>query len=188
MLREEQHVSRAHDPARIRQWLVLAPIPFEGQTEAAALKALDQEQVPDEAHLRPRAGDRVAIGQSELMWTEVRDYLLDFNQLAGKQTEWSVAYAVCYLQSDTDRTRLRMEVGSDDQAKIYLNRREIYRNPTARECIPDQDLVEGVELKTGLNVLVFKVVNETEGWQGSVRLTHAYGQEVKGVSVTLTPP
>ena len=188
MLREEQHVARAHDPARIRQWLVLAPIPFEGQTEAAALKALDQEQVPGEAHLRPRAGDRVAIGQSESMWTEVRDYLLDFNQLAGKQTEWSVAYAVCYLQSDTDRTGLRMEVGSDDQAKIYLNGREIYRNPTARECIPDQDLVEGVELKTGLNVLVFKVVNETEVWQGSVRLTDAYGQEVKGVRVTLAPP
>ncbi len=58
----------------------------------------------------------------------------------------------------------------------------------AREFVPDQDVVEGVELKTGLNVLVFKVVNETEGWKGSVRLTDAYGQEVKGVRVTLTPP
>jgi WD40 repeat protein len=188
MLREEQHVSRAHDPARIRQWLVLAPIPFEGQTEAAALKALDQEQVPGEAHLRPRAGDRVAIGQSELMWTEVRDYLLDFNQLAGKQTEWSVAYAVSYLQSDADRSGLRMQVSSDDQAKIYLNGKEIYRNVAAREFVPDQDVVEGVELKTGLNVLVFKVVNETEAWQGSIRITDTTGQPVKGIHLTITPP
>jgi WD40 repeat protein/serine/threonine protein kinase len=188
MLREEQHVSRAHDPARIRQWLVLAPIPLEEQSDAAALRALDQEQIPQEAYLHPRAGDRIKLGQGELKWGEVRQYLIDFNQLLGQQTEWSVAYAVCYLQSGADRTGLRMEVGSDDQAKIYLNGKEIYRNVPAREFVPDQDVVEGVELKTGLNVLVFKVVNETEAWKGSVRLTDAYGQEVKGASVTLTPP
>jgi hypothetical protein len=42
-------------------------------------------------------------------------------------------------------------------------------------------------LKAGVNVLVFKVVNETVNWQGSVRFTDAAGQPVKGIRVTFTP-
>jgi len=178
----------AGEPGAIQQWLVLAPIPFVGQTNTAAVKALDEEQIPREAWLRPRAGDRVTAGGQELAWREARGYVIDFNQLLNKPTEWSVAYAIAYLQSDAARTGLQMHVGSDDEAKIYLNGREIYRNPTARECIPDQDVVERVELKAGLNMLVFKVVNEALDWKGSVRFTDALGQPVKGIRVTLTPP
>jgi hypothetical protein len=185
---ERERLIHAQDPGGIQPWLVLAPIPFEGRTNAAAVQALDQEQIPQEAHLRPHAGDRIIVGGRQLVWREVRQYLINFNQLLNQPTEWSVAYAVCYLQSDADRTGLRMEVGSDDEAKIYLNGKEIYRNQGARTFLPDQDVVEGVELNSGLNVLVFKVVNETLEWEGSVRFTDAAGQPVKGIRVTLTAP
>jgi hypothetical protein len=46
-------------------------------------------------------------------------------------------------------------------------------------------MVIGVELKAGLNRLVFKVVNETFGWTGSIRFTDSAGQPVKGLRVTL---
>ncbi len=178
----------ARELGAIKQWLVLAPIPFAGQTNTAAVKALDEEQIPREAWLRPQAGDRVTVGGQKLAWREAPGYVIDFNQLLNEPTEWSVAYAIAYLQSDAACTGLQMHVGSDDEAKIYLNGREIYRNPTARECIPDQDVVEGVELKAGLNVLVFKVVNEALDWKGSVRFTDAAGQPVKGIRITLTAP
>jgi hypothetical protein len=48
-------------------------------------------------------------------------------------------------------------------------------------------MVTGAELKAGLNVLVFKMVNEWAGWTGSIRFTDAAGQPVKGIRVTLTP-
>jgi len=148
-----------------------------------------QEQVPQEARLRPQAGERVKAGATELVWSPLRqeDYLIDFNEVLGRVTAWSVAYAVCYIRSDADRTGLVARVGSDDQAKLYLNGKEIYRNETLRGCVPDQDTVKGVELKAGLNVLVFKVVNEGAGWQGSVRLTDAAGQPLEGIRVTLDP-
>src|SRR6185436_12112166 len=75
----------------IKQWLVLAPMAFEGRNMAAAVAALDHEQIPREAHLRARAAERVKGGQSELVWRAVLlpDYLLDFNQLLGEKTEWS---------------------------------------------------------------------------------------------------
>jgi hypothetical protein len=127
--------------------------------------------------------------QWELVWTAVQlpDYSIDFNELVGQVTLWSVAYAVCYIQSETAQTGLLLKVGSDDQAKIYLNGKEIYRSDAPRHWVSDQDTVEGVELRAGLNVLVFKVVNERHEWEGSIRFTDAAGQPVKGIRVTLSP-
>jgi hypothetical protein len=45
-----------------------------------------------------------------------------------------------------------------------------------------------VELKAGINVLLFKVVNTSGDWQGSIRFTDAAHQQVKAIRVTLTPP
>jgi hypothetical protein len=81
-----------------------------------------------------------------------------------------------------------VKVGSDDQAKVYLNGREIYRREEGRAYVPDQDVAAGVDLQVGVNVLVFKVVNGDGDWQGSVRFTDAAGQPVKGLRVMLIPP
>jgi hypothetical protein len=114
--------------------------------------------------------------------------MIDFNKLAVVGTEWSVAYAVAYVHSETSQRQVRLLVGSDDQAKIYLNGKPVYQNLDARTFIPDRDVVEaGIELEAGLNVLVFKVVNEVYDWLGSVRFTAAAGQPLKGLSVSLDP-
>jgi hypothetical protein len=97
------------------------------------------------------------------------DYGIDFNRALGAVKQWSVAYSVCYIYSDAARSGLLIKVGSDDEARIYLNTKEIYQRAEARGYAPDNDVVAGVELKAGVNVLVFKVVNETGGWMGSVR-------------------
>jgi hypothetical protein len=114
-------------------------------------------------------------------------FLIDFSQKLGGVYEWSVGYAVCYLHSERDQTGLILRVGSDDQAKLYLNGKQIYRTVKRRFYTPGQDVVEGVELKAGLNVLVFKVVNEVLEWQGSVSLSDAAGRPVKGISWTNWP-
>ena len=44
-----------------------------------------------------------------------------------------------------------------------------------------------IALNAGLNVLVFKVVNEFGDWKGSIRFTDAQGNPVKGITVTLRP-
>lgn len=184
---ERERDARARDPGAIRQWLVLLPIALTNRDGAAAL---EEEQVAQESRLRPRAGERSRAGQTEVVWRAVQqeDYLIEFNVLLGVPSEWSVAYAVCYIESEVNQTNLVMRVLTDDQGKIYLNGQEIYRmtNPTSFER--DRDWVRGVNLKAGLNVLVFKVVNETGTWQGSVRFTDAAGQPVKGIRVTLAPP
>lgn len=113
--------------------------------------------------------------------------MFDFNQVLGAETSWSVAYAVCYIRLAADQTGLVMKVGSDDQAKVYLDGKELYRQAVARSYRPDQDALPGLDLKAGLHVLVFKVVNETGAWQGSIRFTDRDGQPVPGIRVTLDP-
>ena len=142
-----------------------------------------------EGQLRPRAGQRVRVGDRELTWREVQlaDYLIDFYQLLGEATEFSVAYAVCYVQSETAHSGLLMKVGSDDEAKVFIDGREVYRHAAGRTYLADQDVVRGVELKQGLNVVVFKVVNGPGLWQASIRFTDAADQPVKGIRVTLDP-
>jgi serine/threonine protein kinase len=182
---DPQRVARAGN--YIKQWLVLAPIAL--ATGQSGAKGLEIEQIEGEARLRPKAGAVSSVVGGDLKWREVAltNEMIDFNAILGKVTEYSVAYAVTYIESEADRTGLVILVGSDDQARIYLNKREIYRQPHPTSWEPDRDTVPGIELKAGLNVLVFKVVNELGPWSGSIRLTDAQGNPVKGIKVTLDP-
>jgi hypothetical protein len=185
---EQLRISSTHDPGAIKSWLLLGPISFEGYSGANALAL---EQVAPEADLRPKAGQEIMVAGSPLSWREIAldDYVMDFQSLIQSNGPRSVAYAVCYLKSDIDRPGLRLKVGSEDQSKVYLNGKEIYRYDKPRKFVPDQDEVsDGVDLKRGLNVLVFKLVNEEDTWRASIRFTDAAGQPVKGIRVSLTPP
>jgi WD40 repeat protein/serine/threonine protein kinase len=184
---EENRIARRQDPGAIKKWLVLAPIPFESQM---AEKALREEQLPREAYLQPRAGDRVKIGERELTWRSVQleDSGLDFSALAGTQASWSAALAVCYIQSDVLQTGLLVKIGSDDQSKVYLNGKEVYHHAHSRHFVPDQDVVSGVVLEAGFNTVVFKVLNENEHWEASLHFTDAAGRPLKGITVTLVLP
>jgi hypothetical protein len=105
-----------------------------------AAKALAEKQLSDEATLLPRAGQKQRVGSAEPMWREVHldDYGLDFAALVGQpKAEWCVAYAVCCLDSERPQTGLCLRVGSDDQLKIYLNGKKVYRWSQFRPFSPD---------------------------------------------------
>ena len=106
--------------------------------------------------------------------------------MLGRVTPNSVAYAVCYLQSDRDRDDVRLQVASDDQCRVYLNGRAVHENALP-SLVTDLKQTERVTLRKGTNVLVFKVVNELVLWQGCVRLVDTDGKPVEGVHVRLTP-
>jgi tricorn protease-like protein len=186
---ESARALRLRDAGMINRWLVLAPIRYAGGRSESGVEALNLEQIQFESRLHPAKGQRTKVGPAELVWQalEMEDYVLDFTQLLGDEINYAVAYAVCYIRSRFDHRGVVMKVGSDDQAKVYLNGREIYRRTQPRNFIPDDDEVKDLELKAGLNVVVFKIVNEELGWQGSLRFTDATGQPLKGIEVVLDP-
>jgi len=145
--------------------------------------------VPDEAKLQPKEGDKIKSGDKEFTWKAYKSdsYLLDFNAFLGQQTEDSVGYAVCYLVADRDIPDLTMKTGSDDQAKVYLNGKEVFKNDEARPAEKDQDSTPNLTLKKGVNVIVFKVVNEKVDWSGCLRFTDKDGKAITDFKVSLKP-
>ena len=66
--------------------------------------------------------------------------------------------------SEVERNDLLLQVGSDDQAKVYLNGQEIYKYILPRGLVA-LDPIGPVTLRKGTNVLVLKVVNEALDWE-----------------------
>lgn len=175
------------DEGFIRHWLVLAPLPY-GDAQTGA-EALAKQQVRSEAKLKPKEKDKVKVGDKEFTWKKHKcdGHLLDLNALLGQETEDSVAYAVCYLITDEKMPDLTLKTGSDDQAKVYINGKEVFKNEEARAADKDQDSTPNITLVKGLNTIVFKIVNEKVDWSGCLRFTDKDGNPVKNIKLTLKP-
>jgi hypothetical protein len=175
------------EPGFVRAWLVLSePVPYPPGDE---VKALDQEQIPGVALLRPRAGDKVEAGGKAMVWKEHRspERHIDLVALYGAPSDYRLAYLVCYVHAEADRTDLVLRVGSDDLAKVYLNGQEVYRKTAYRPLTIDEDEVKPIALRKGSNVVVFKVVNWQEAWAGCLHFQGKDGRPVEGLRFRLTP-
>jgi hypothetical protein len=171
----------------IQTWLLLLPLPWD--PAKSIQQALDDQQLPDEAQLRPLPGEPIRADGRELLWREYRspEAVVDFNAVMGSVTERSVAYAACYLESDRPRKDLWLQVGLDELAKVYLNGQEIYQYRLVRGMSGGLDTIPLGVLKQGTNTLLFKVLNGVLDWEGCVRLVDVAGQPAKGIRVKLTP-
>jgi hypothetical protein len=180
--------SYAPDPEGfIRNWLVLAPIPCESEGNGAV--EIDAQQVKDEAKLAPRAGDKAAAGKKTLVWTahKTADFFIDFKASFDKDAgENVIGYAVAYVHADAEMDGVRMKVGSNDQCKAYLNGAQVIRFDEGRTLEKDQNTAN-VTLKKGANVVLLKVINESNNWQGCLRFTTQDGAALKNLKVTLVP-
>ena len=94
-------------------------------------------------------------------------------------------YAVCYIHSDHPQRGLRLRVFGGEKAKVYLNGQEVYKSIDGSYYVHSEDVAVGLQLNEGLNVLVFKSVNEGGTWMGSVRLTDEADRPVRGIKVAL---
>jgi hypothetical protein len=63
----------------------------------------------------------------------------------------------------------------------------VYQHRKVRHVRRDEDTVENVRLNKGMNVLVFKVVNEAADWKACVRFVDQDGKPVQGLRVSITP-
>ncbi len=108
-------------------------------------------------------------------------------ELGGRRNEYCAAYAVCYLRSARAKQGLTLHLGSDDQAKVYLNGQLLGRFAETRGFDFDQNTILNVTLQPGENVLVFKLVKETGDWRGSICLTDDQDHSLDDVRVSLRP-
>ena len=171
----------------VRDWLVLAPIPL-GQENAGA-DLIGKDQIEKEASLAPKAGDKIKVNDKEFTWKSVhtKDSSFDLNAILGGPNENAAGYLVAYLVCDKELSDLTLLIGSNDQGRLYLNGKEVFKFTETRALEKDSDKVEHLTLKKGVNTIVFKVINENNNWEGCVRFTDKGGKAVTDFTVKLSP-
>ena len=170
----------------IRHWVMLAPIAFRPGDSGA--EAILKEQVPGEARLTPKAGDKVSVGGKELTWSNVTagTNYFDFNATLKTLNDQAAGYMATYVECDEEIPNVIMAVSSNDQGRIYFNGVDIYAFTEARTLMLDSDKGR-VTLRKGINTILFKVTNEQNSWQGALRLLDNSGAPLKGIRIRQSP-
>ena len=170
----------------IRDWVMLAPIALPEGADAGDL--LLRRQIQDEAGLKPRAGEVVTVNGRQLTWRNVtaETNFFDFNAVLKTQNDQAAGFMVTYVECDREIPDVIIAVGSNDQGRIYFNGVDIYAFTEARPLLLDADKGR-VTLKKGVNVMVFKIINEQNSWQGAMRLLDKAGAPVKDLKIKLSP-
>ena len=168
----------------IRNWLVLAPIAIDGESGAPEI---DRDMIKGEATVTPKADDKVIVGGKELAWKahQTSDFFIDFLQSFGKERgEYVAGYAVAYVIADAPMD-VTLALSTNDQGKAWLNGKQIFKFAETRTLDKDTDKID-VSLVKGQNVLVLKVINEVNNWQGCARFLKD-GAPVKTLKIALAP-
>jgi hypothetical protein len=108
-------------------------------------------------------------------------WLLELDKVLGGDNR--VAYLRNQVWSDKEQ-RVKMELGSDDGVKVWLNGELVHANNAARGVTPADDVFEAT-LRQGWNPLLLKIIQGTGGWGACVRLRNLGGGKVEGVKVAL---
>ncbi len=94
---------------------------------------------------------------------------------------------VAYLRTEVwlpNTQKVRMELGSNDAVKMWLNGKLVHFNNVARACEPGQDIFE-VTLQKGWNPIMLKVVNAGGGWGAALRIRKLDGRKLDGLKIRL---
>lgn len=170
----------------IRDWLMLAPIVVpEGRSGGDLLL---EDQIKNEAALQPKAGDKLTIRGKELEWkaiTAATNYF-DFNAILKSINDHTVGYMVTYIECEQELPGVIIAVGSNDEGRIFFNGVDIYAFTEPRPLELDADKGR-ITLKKGTNVIIFKVFNEQNSWQGAMRLMDKSGSPLTNLKIKLSP-
>ncbi len=112
-----------------------------------------------------------------------RPWLMDLLKAIGGHQR--VAYVRAQLVSEK-RQPVRLEIGSDDGIKVWLNGKLRHANNTARPIRPGSDKVRAV-LREGRNDLMIKITQNIMGWEYCVRVVKPDGAPLDGIPAAKPP-
>src|SRR5438477_2231315 len=100
---------------------MLSPIVLPEDETCANL--IGREQIKNEAALRPKAGDKIKINGKELTWQNVTSSTnhFDFNEVLKTVNDHAAGFIVTYIECDKAMSNVTMAIGSNDEARLYLN-------------------------------------------------------------------
>lgn len=154
-------------------WRVVGPL--EGGDDINALA--DATYPPDEQE--ELTGGRLVVAQG----IAGAAYGVDLEKIFGGEKENSVAYAECFVNSESAQ-EMTLLAGSDDGIIISLNGEVVHDAREVRPFKPDSDKVN-VKLREGKNVLRLKVLQLAGEWSYAVELKSPDGGSPSGLTFSV---
>jgi hypothetical protein len=180
--------SRMDNEGFIRYWLILAPLPSEKEQAGGAEILADR--LRGEGNIRPRAEEKCSYKGKDYTWKRYKatEFFIDFKKFVeGQKADDALAYAVAYVYCDEAMRDLKVLAGSNDQCRVYINGLSVLQQDKSRTMERDQSIANGIVLKKGENVVILKVANEKNLWQGCLRFMDKNGTPIRHLQVSSTP-
>ncbi|NQT50942.1 HEAT repeat domain-containing protein [bacterium] len=162
-----QQIDRFADS--ITAWRVAGPYAQEGKQYSQLFDIVFEPEKPDakgvEWRLLPAGTD------------PKRPWILDMlKAIGGKQR---VAYALTWVHSEAEQPA-RLELGSDDGVKAWLNGRLVHANNAARAAKPYTDKAD-ITLTAGWNPLLLKITQNDSPWEFCARIARRDGKPLRTI-------
>ncbi|MDD2717876.1 MAG: serine/threonine-protein kinase [Candidatus Wallbacteria bacterium] len=154
-----------------RDWLILGPIPYSGDTieEAFSQTDWDPGKTPDEG-----------ANYKNLVWKRIRSEQSFVNLFSGcGKVNHATACAFSRVEA-TQECDSTLWIGYDDSIIIYLNGHEIYSYFGPHAAGPDDAGVK-LHLEKGMNNLLLKVADIDGSWGFFARFGDELGRPVTGI-------
>ena len=158
-----------------KQWLVLGPF------DNTAGIGYETAYIPEDSTQIDRTAEYDGV-DGKVSWQKHTDDafngLIDF----GRNEDWRVSYSWTTVTSPDER-EVQLRIGSDDQAKVWLNGEQVYAFEKGRWIVVDKDIVP-VTLKAGKNTILVKVCNEELTWGFYMRFTDENGKPFDDLTIS----
>lgn len=156
----------------ILDWLVLGPYTEKGKESRAIFDMVFPPEDPDATDIKWKR-----LTQGIGSW----DINLEAMFGSFNLRDHCCAYMRTQIWSPVEQDA-KLELGSDDAIKAWLNDKLIHSNYTIRGLSPRQDIVD-IKLREGWNKLMLKVVDHEGGWAFCCRPRKTDGSALKGLKV-----
>lgn len=160
----------------ITDWLVAGPYLVSGRN---GFEIFDEPFAPEKPDATVEWRKLPLPDESAAVWR------VDLNQ-RGMAGDNRAAYLKTWVYSPADQP-VRLEVGSDDGVKVWLNGKVIHANNVPRGCSPGDDKVSAT-LDKGWNELMLKVCNGGGAWAACLRVRRPDGARIEGVYALSSRP
>jgi HEAT repeat protein len=159
----------------ITDWQVAGPYRQEGKDFSALFDVVFPAEVGE--------GQDVVWKPLTAATDSARPWVMDLLKAVGG--DQCVAYVRTWVHCDQDLAA-RLELGSDDGVKVWLNDKQVYALNTARTLTPGSDKID-LTLHSGWNRLLLKVTQNNLAWEFCARFVKPDGAHLPGLQSGATP-
>jgi hypothetical protein len=173
----------------IQQWVILEPIRVNGQlTDSAVQTAVKNEYFPTQFTVVPRDGEKVTVGDADLVWhaVDTADYnvnLYHFAYALGKPTSNVLFWAVTVVNAPREMAGVRLAIGSNAASVWWVNGNEVIGIYNDRQTVIDDGVSTRLTLKQGTNVVRAAIINAGGATDFCARFLDAEDRPVKTITV-----